>query len=150
MSETINAGNWRAVSEDDDGMPALVGYLGITDDGRLSLLGAEEGEEEDLQELVSYMNEKEGLDIEVEPPEDARPHAVYTRTVARDEPEFLGALADYLDRYYDIRLEPARPEELPPGATDYRDDPYREDLDVAPPRRELAPKPAPPPPRKLP
>ena len=85
------------------------------------------------------------------PPAGAKRHEVFSRDVERGEPEFRAALADYLKKYYDITLEPAPLEELPPGVgplEDYRDDPYRPMPEGKPERLpDLAPR-SPPPPRR--
>src|SRR5688572_15504756 len=128
MDTLLAPGAYRAVEFDEETGNTSLGVVELTEDGRLKTLVAEEGSEEELAELVEYMNSKDSLRVEVAPPEDAQPHQLFSRSVERDEPEFRAALADYLKKYYGITLEPAPLEELPPGVgplEDYRDDPYR-------------------------
>jgi hypothetical protein len=150
MDTEIATGAYRVVEFDEDTGNTILGVVELTADGRLQSLIVEEGCDEELAEVIDYMNAKESLSVEVAPPEGARPHQVFTQIVERGEPLFRQALADYLGKYYGITLEPAPPDSLPVGVgpeEDYRDDAYRPLPETGPVRQpDLAP-PKPPAPR---
>jgi hypothetical protein len=128
MDTALAPGAYRAVEFDEETGNTILGIVELKDDGRLASLVVEEGCDEQLAEVIDYMNAKESLSLEVAPPEGARPHQVFTQLIERGEPLFRQALAVYLNKYYGITLEPAPPGSLPPGVgpqEDYRDDPYR-------------------------
>ena len=128
MDTELAPGAYRVVEFDEDTGNTVLGVVELTQDGRLQPLVAEEGYNEQLGEVIDDMNAKEDLRMEVAPPEDAEPHQLFRQQVKRGEPLFRQALADYLNKFYGITLEPAPPGSWPAGVgpqTDYRDDPYR-------------------------
>lgn len=128
MDTELAPGAYRAVESNEDTGNTILGIVELADDGRLKSLVVEKGCDAALADVVNYLNAKASLAVEVAPPPGARPHAVYTQEVTRDEPQIRQAVADYLRKYYSITLEPVPLDLLPVGVgveEDYRDDPYR-------------------------
>ena len=149
MASSIQAGDFRASTVDETGLREALGVVSIAEDGRLTLLEAEPEHDAELTDVIDYVNGKTSFNVEAPPPEDAPPHAIVTREVRRGAPEFIIALADYIERYYGVELQPlAGPDALYPDlpAGNYRDDPYQANLVVVPPPEPLIDEAGPPPP----
>jgi len=128
MDTEFAPGAYRAVALDEETGNTILGIVELTDDGHLKPLVVEEDCDEALNDFVNFLNSKDSLSIEAAPPADAEPHEVYSEEVTRNEARFRPALADYLQKYYGIMLQPVPLDLLPAGVgpqTDYRDDPYR-------------------------
>jgi hypothetical protein len=141
-------------SDDEDAMPAVIGQAAVDGDGRLILSAAVDEHCGMLEDVFNYVNLQDTLHVEVPPPAGARPHELFTAEVARGDAEFVDALKNFLQRYYDLELttefEFKLPDDLATGenlfdAGIYGQDASEEEADVEP--KLLLPDDDTPPPR---
>jgi hypothetical protein len=81
-----------------------LGQVGLSDDGRLSLLSAEPAGEEALRETIDEVNGEEALTIKLRPLDDAPRHSIRKERRSRDNPGFFEALQDTLRRWHGMEL----------------------------------------------
>lgn len=73
-------------------------------DSRLRLLDSEEGERPRLEGIVERLNAMPVLQVQVSPPESAERYKLFERELTREDPEFLAALREHLEKYHGLRL----------------------------------------------
>ena len=96
-------GRYAAVQADQDGERRL-GIVVLDDEGRITVEEADTQQQTTLEKIVRSMNGKSVLHVDVPPPPDAPRFALASRIVERGSPDFISALKEQLQRYYDVEL----------------------------------------------
>ena len=91
--------------EDEDEDEVLVGRVQLDAAGQLTLLEAEAEHEGLIEDAVATVNGQDVLVSKVPPPADApESTGTFSRTVSRDDDDFVPALQTYLKTYYGLVL----------------------------------------------
>lgn len=97
---------FQMIKAEMEGGRRRLGELDFSADGWLSVASAEADSPAYLERLVALLNAKPVLHVAVPPPADAPRYALYSRGIARWEPEFFDALQAFLAKNYGVFLAP--------------------------------------------
>lgn len=84
-----------------------LGTVAIDARGMMSILSTGDDPDGLLALIVKEQNQRPNLNVSAPPPPDAPRFALATRVVERGSDEFVPALAQYLDEFYDVDLKRA-------------------------------------------
>jgi hypothetical protein len=97
----------------------LLGTVDLNTEGLLAVTSSDPDSREFLERLVALINAKEQLYVGVSPPPNAPRYGVYSRGVARFDPQFFDALQAFLAKNYGVFLSAGGPiEEAPFPSTE--------------------------------
>lgn len=111
----------------DDEPPTPIGSIRLSADGRLSVLAAAPGYQDELARAVADINSLPTLFLEQAAPSDAAPFESYTREVARTDKAFPQSLEDYAAEYLDWNFASEQGLDAAAGPTEHAAD--ESDLD---------------------
>jgi hypothetical protein len=92
--------------DDDEETATEIGEASLGEDGALTIMRADPQHAEMLADMAEEVNGMDDINVEMPPPEGARPMTKYTRKVERGAEEFPDALRGFLRTYFDVELRP--------------------------------------------
>jgi hypothetical protein len=95
-----------AIQRDDDGSTRTLGQVALDAECHITVISTEPDGADSLGKIMTRMNNKPVLHVDMPPPVGAPRFALASRLVQRGDPEFQTQLEAQLSQYYDIELRP--------------------------------------------